>query len=158
MRAARAYANLKQPELAKASGVGYATIKRIENEQRPPMLEELRAIADACDVPRPFLEHGFGTPDDQDGETDRRVVRLEQLVRELDPADTRTRLRNVESQVASLVGAVSRLEDETRQLERDARERDMEALERETEAAVERDETRRGRGASSARARDDRRR
>jgi transcriptional regulator with XRE-family HTH domain len=150
VRAARAYANLKQPELATASGVGYATI---ENELRVPMLEELRSIADACDVPRAFLEQGFASAD-VGGALASAVDRHEQLLRELDPADTRARLRNVESQLATLVDSVSRLADQTRQLDRDARQRDQETLERETAAAVERDERRRGRTASSAPAQD----
>lgn len=102
--------------------MGYATIKRIENEQRAPMLEELRAIADACHVPRAFLESGFGAD-------------------AVDDADMRSRMQNAETQLAAVWATISRLDDRTRQLDADARERDKEALEREQALAAARAET-----------------
>jgi transcriptional regulator with XRE-family HTH domain len=61
LRAARAYANLNQPELAERIGVSPATYKRAELGERPVSTEELLKIAHACGVPpsyllRPWLE------------------------------------------------------------------------------------------------------
>lgn len=59
VRAARAYAGLKQVELADALGVDVQTIKRREASVHAPRRGELVAIAAICDVPLGFLERGF---------------------------------------------------------------------------------------------------
>lgn len=64
IRAARAYANLSQAQIAAVLGVSVVTIKRIEKGTRPCSLDELFAIADTCDVPREFMTDGFASSPD----------------------------------------------------------------------------------------------
>jgi len=59
IRAARGYAGLSQPELAKRLEVSIGTIKRTELGDRKPKRSELLAIADICKVPMWFLEAGW---------------------------------------------------------------------------------------------------
>jgi transcriptional regulator with XRE-family HTH domain len=94
VRAARAYADLKQPELAAKTGIGVETVKRIEagTGGRVPSLEERQLIADACDVPRDFLDHGFPV-ESQTTPIERRLSTLEAQVRALrEPPDTERRV------------------------------------------------------------------
>jgi transcriptional regulator with XRE-family HTH domain len=81
IRAARCYADLKQPQLAQKTGLGYETIKRIEAGRRTPSLDERQTIADACGVPRWFIEEGFGR--EPAGSLDERVATLEREVSSL---------------------------------------------------------------------------
>jgi transcriptional regulator with XRE-family HTH domain len=60
IRAARAYAGLKQDELAGRLGVDTQTIKRREAGAQDPKRGELLAIAAITGVPVSFMEHGFG--------------------------------------------------------------------------------------------------
>lgn len=60
-RAARAYAGLKQEELAEALGVDVQTIKRREGGTGDPKLAEQIAVAAVCGVPREFMTGGFET-------------------------------------------------------------------------------------------------
>lgn len=59
IRAARGYAKLSQPDLAKVLEVSDGTVKNIELGRREPKRSELLAIADACKVPIWFLERGW---------------------------------------------------------------------------------------------------
>jgi transcriptional regulator with XRE-family HTH domain len=59
IRAARAYAGLKQIELADLLELGAMTYKRTELGQREVPRRELLAIAEACEVPMWFLEGGW---------------------------------------------------------------------------------------------------
>jgi transcriptional regulator with XRE-family HTH domain len=59
VRAARAYAGLSIPRLAKELGVGMQTIKRIESGRRSPRRYELWGIADICGLPSGFFERSF---------------------------------------------------------------------------------------------------
>ena len=60
IRAARAYAGLKQQELADALGHDSKTqIRREADDGDPPRRAELIAIAVVCGVPLSFLDHGF---------------------------------------------------------------------------------------------------
>lgn len=59
IRAARGYANLSQPGLAKALGLSTQTVKRMESGERPVRLMELRQIGEVCEVPREFMEGGW---------------------------------------------------------------------------------------------------
>lgn len=55
IRAARAHANLSQPELAERIGMSLPTYKRAELGKRPVSTPELIRIAAACDVPPHYV-------------------------------------------------------------------------------------------------------
>lgn len=61
VRAAIAYSGLDHEEVAERTYIHAGTIRRIASrtKPRPATIEELWAIADACNVPRAFMEHGF---------------------------------------------------------------------------------------------------
>lgn len=59
IRAARAFADLDQADFAQALGVSVVSIKRMERGTRDISLDDLYALAELCDVPRQFMEHGF---------------------------------------------------------------------------------------------------
>ena len=61
VRAALAYANLSHEETALRTGLSVPTLRRIVSASSPrgAGIEELWAIADACGVPRGFIEDGF---------------------------------------------------------------------------------------------------
>jgi transcriptional regulator with XRE-family HTH domain len=79
IRAAAAYADLHQHELADAIGYGRQQVARYMKGTQEPKAPTLWAIADVCHVPRWFMEHGWehhpATPDETD-----RLARLEELV------------------------------------------------------------------------------
>ena len=58
-RAARAFADLGQEEIAEALGVKRITVTRMERQQTDITLDHLFAIADRCGVPRDFMLNGF---------------------------------------------------------------------------------------------------
>jgi transcriptional regulator with XRE-family HTH domain len=60
VRAARGWANLSQPQLAKLLQMSVASIRRIEQEQRDVSTAELIHIGEVCEVPRHFMLHGWG--------------------------------------------------------------------------------------------------
>jgi transcriptional regulator with XRE-family HTH domain len=60
-RAARAYADLSQSEVADKLGVSHITLKRIERATKDTSIDELHAIADVCGVPHAFMDDGFQT-------------------------------------------------------------------------------------------------
>jgi len=60
-RAARAYAGLRQPAIAEALGVSNVTVKRMESAAKDITIDELHVIADACGVPREFMDAGFAS-------------------------------------------------------------------------------------------------
>jgi transcriptional regulator with XRE-family HTH domain len=82
IRAARAYANLTQKDLARAIGVSEQTQKRSEGAEpaRVPDDDELRAIARACELPFDFFTMDFGAPEATLAE---RVAALEREVSEV---------------------------------------------------------------------------
>lgn len=88
IRAARAYAGLKQEELADALGVDVQTIKRREAGTSPPRRGELVAIADICKVPVGFLKRGFA-----EANRDEILERLERIEETLAAADPLAPLR-----------------------------------------------------------------
>lgn len=61
VRAARGYADLKQPDLAKVLAMSVESYGRIESGRRSPNDRELDLIAATTKVPRPFLDSGFAT-------------------------------------------------------------------------------------------------
>ena len=80
VRAARSYAGMTAPELAKALNVSKETLSRMENGRRPTSAEELRVIAETTGVPLSFLAEGFnGTARHQD-ELEERVAALERIL------------------------------------------------------------------------------
>ena len=62
-RAAMAYAGLDAKDVAQATDIGKATLDRITSRTNPQngTIDRLWTIADACQVPRSFMEHGFAT-------------------------------------------------------------------------------------------------
>lgn len=60
IRAARAFKDLTQVQLAEALGVDEQTIKRRESGAQDPKKGERIAIAAICGVPAEFMENGFG--------------------------------------------------------------------------------------------------
>jgi transcriptional regulator with XRE-family HTH domain len=69
LRAARAYANLTQEELAEQLGVDSQTIKRRESGKQEPKKAERIAVATITGVPLAFIENGWegvtAQPDDE---------------------------------------------------------------------------------------------
>src|SRR3954469_4335919 len=59
VRAARAFADLTQSEVAQRLGVSNMTVKVMEKGGRDFAHEDLEAIADQCGVPLDFMLHGF---------------------------------------------------------------------------------------------------
>lgn len=84
IRAARAYANLSQPDLADAIGMSLPTYKRAELGNRPVSTAELLSIARACEVPPSFLTGGFSAQ-----RPERRTVDAEDITGRLDIIDER---------------------------------------------------------------------
>lgn len=81
VRAALAYGGFEYREAAAETGLSYDTIKRLAAKKNPrgASTDELWAIADACGVPRAFMEHGFAT--DKDGRTvEERLEALEDFI------------------------------------------------------------------------------
>lgn len=60
-RAAIAYAGLEHADVADVTGMSLSMVRRITSKTTPrdATIERLWAIADACSVPRGFMEHGW---------------------------------------------------------------------------------------------------
>lgn len=114
IRAARGYADLKQPAVAKSLGMSVETYQRVERGDRLLTADELLRVADATGVPFEFLVSGFrsatATPLDQ-------------------------RVASLTSQVDDLAGYVSQLEQALEGLERQ-RQEDLAAVASELAAQV----------------------
>lgn len=81
IRAALGYSGKEAEELADALGVSYATLRRRKTLVSPTgakSMEELYDIADACGVPRQFMEEGFGHDERRDQSLEDRLAALEQ--------------------------------------------------------------------------------
>lgn len=160
LRAARGYAGLEAEDLAKALNFSVSTLYRTEGGQRPLNDAQKRLVTELCGLPIGFFSVDFAESEmAADGEVTARLAGVEQLVRDLDPEDTRTRLRNTETQLASLVKTrehVSELEDEVRSLHEQVEALTREALERRQHAAVERETGRRATTPETRGARGDR--
>jgi transcriptional regulator with XRE-family HTH domain len=74
-RSAIAYSGLEHHEIAAKTGLDVSKIRRIASRTKPrgASLEELWEIADACGVPRSFMEEGFS----EAASADERVEELE---------------------------------------------------------------------------------
>lgn len=84
-RAALAYANIDVKRSGDRIGISSATMARIVSPSNPrgASIEELWQIADACKVPRWFMEQGFDAPastelEDQVAEHHERLARIEE--------------------------------------------------------------------------------
>lgn len=77
IRAARAWADLSQDELAAQLGVDVQWVKRREGGSQGSKDVDLIAIASVCDVPLDFLRHGFPT---QAGGGEAQFDRIEQAL------------------------------------------------------------------------------
>jgi transcriptional regulator with XRE-family HTH domain len=71
LRAARGYADMSQPELAKHFGWSRSTIVRIEDGKRNLKDYELRRIADVCGLPVGFFWVDFQCATDSGPSRDR---------------------------------------------------------------------------------------
>ena len=93
VKAAMAYAGFEHKDVVKKAGVSDSTLKRIVSTKHPrgASIEQLWAIADACKVPRDFMEYGF--PDGEESVVERLAVlergldHLRELLVTLTPAD-----------------------------------------------------------------------
>jgi transcriptional regulator with XRE-family HTH domain len=99
VRAARGWANLTQPELAKQLDMSVASVRRIEQENRDVSVAELSHIARVCNVPESFMLHGWGeaSTDTLDGiiaDMSRRIERHEKMHR-----DAQARLAKIDGEV-----------------------------------------------------------
>lgn len=81
VRAARAYADIDQPTVAKALGVSTISVKRMERGSRTISLEDLHTLADLCGVPLAFMTDGFPSP--TDGDTNGLIESVRKQQREL---------------------------------------------------------------------------
>jgi transcriptional regulator with XRE-family HTH domain len=83
VRAARGYSGLHAKQLAKELSISVETMSRIENGRRAVPYEERTKIAQACGVPRWFLENGWAAtpglrnPDFEIRHVDGSVTRVE---------------------------------------------------------------------------------
>lgn len=91
-RAAIAYAGLTNLDASERAGLTLGTLNNIVSQARPSggTLDNLLLIADACKVPRSFMEHGWS----RDG-LEERLTQLEDQVaalqREVTPRDAEKR-------------------------------------------------------------------
>ena len=97
IRAARAYADLRQDQLARALGVTTETIKRRERGTQAPKRGELLAIAQITGVPASFMEHGFG-----EVEPSEVLERLDRIEAALSGGDLESRLEDVREAIREL--------------------------------------------------------
>lgn len=99
-RAAWAYSGLEQRELASEAGVEIRTLNSYLGLSRPgPSLEVLYRIADACGVPRSFMESGFDSlADSSASELEEALMFMNRTV-----ADLGERLAIVESSLGGLL-------------------------------------------------------
>lgn len=84
-RAALAYANIDVKESKKRIGISSPTMARIVSPTSPRgfrSIEEAWLIADRCEVPREFMEHGFAY--DTANGSDARITKLEIRLGELE--------------------------------------------------------------------------
>lgn len=83
VRAAWAYSGLSQEELAERVGINVRTLEGYLRKSRAntPTLDDAFAIADACWVPRWFIEEGFG---EEEADMRERLVAVETAFKELD--------------------------------------------------------------------------
>lgn len=109
VRAAIGYSGLEYDELERKTRIGKSTLARIaarSGKPRGASRDELWKIADACRVPRDFMDHGFLIL--QGGSSTERDIRSS-----LD--DVQGRLRELEEKVRELVTRDARRELEARQ-------------------------------------------
>lgn len=79
VRAARGWANLSQPQLAKYLEISTASVRRIEQEHRDVSTAELIRISEICDVPRTFMLYGWPA----EGKPDTRTDAIETLIADM---------------------------------------------------------------------------
>lgn len=84
VRAALAYSGMEYEQLSEKTKIPVGTLRGITSRTRPTSgtLERLWAIADACGVPRWFVEHGFEPPAEMDSDVGGRLEFLEAAVAE----------------------------------------------------------------------------
>jgi transcriptional regulator with XRE-family HTH domain len=84
VRAARAYANASQLEMAHLLDMSLTTYKRLESGARAPSLDEQVLIASHCEVPLSFLQFGWSVVGSADA---KRELLLTGLMRVREIAD-----------------------------------------------------------------------
>lgn len=107
-RAAIAYSGKEQSEIAELSGIPLYTIRRIVSLANPrgAPIEELWLIADACTIPRWFMEAGFDVDLAQDADIDLAItdeMRQYMALKTMDLA--------VDKQIAALEADVKEIAD-----------------------------------------------
>lgn len=120
------YAGLSWSELAERSGISPTTIRRIVSTSEPrgfKSREEWEAIADACDVPRVFMELGFAPLEKPVSDTDRRVMEIERRLDEVigagarqgyTPAEMAARFAETGDAVEQLIARMDELQEQVR--------------------------------------------
>jgi transcriptional regulator with XRE-family HTH domain len=87
-RAAIAYSGLELSEVAERTGIPPGTLRNIMSRTAPKSgrIERLWAIADACGIPRAFMEDGWAAVAvaEPPGSLDERVAALEESVRQFE--------------------------------------------------------------------------
>ena len=71
LRMARAYAKLRQADLAVSAGIGLSTVQRIESGRFEPRQGTVRKLADALGVRPEWLLTGEGPMQTEEGEPKR---------------------------------------------------------------------------------------
>lgn len=107
IRAAIAYSAKEHAEIAEISGVPVHTIRRIVSTKNPrgADLEELWLLADACGVPRWFVENGYALPEqDADDDTAEWIAAAKHWFRE--PKHLAERLMHIELALNQIKSAV----------------------------------------------------
>lgn len=78
VRAARVYSGIEQRELPARANVSYGRLRRIEQLKAVPTWEEMWSIAEACNVPRSFMEVGFNVAASDGDHIARQVAELQE--------------------------------------------------------------------------------
>jgi hypothetical protein len=82
VRAAIGYAGFKERDVTERTSITPATLRRIVSltDPRGATIEQLWEIAEACSVPRDFMEHGFSQPDGERS-IEERIATLEEIIK-----------------------------------------------------------------------------
>lgn len=103
-RAAIGYAGLEHSDVSARTGLSISLIRRIvaKKDPRDGGIERLWAIADACGVPRSFMEHGWNGVARPEPVSDDEVRQLRARVEKLEAQGQAERLQRLAAEVEEL--------------------------------------------------------